>query len=445
MEKLKKMIIIFFIILVIIIISLIVIIVNHNNNQEDILTDEVPEHEYVEDYISTEMEEVTDPVEYMTAIRYINEYLSIINQSNSTYYGYNEKGEYSFIADKKEIGQEVYNLLSNQYIEKNNVTVDNVWNHIPEINETIFFIPIEIGKYKNIDVTKYIVHGVLEKLENYNYLSDIYLIINFDNFNGTYSIEPVNEEYKTIQEVRIENIEETISQNVSNTYSYVKATEEDMAKEYFNNYKKLVLGNPVIIYNRLNKEYKEKRFPSLDEFKEYINQNKEQIKKNNIQKYHISIKDEGKQYICVDQNNNYYIFEENSIMDYNIILDIYTLDLPEAIQKYNNSTEEEKVLINIQKVFYAINSGDYTYVYNKLDETFKDNYFKTEESLENYLKENLYQYNKISYGKNSKNKDVYVYEISIKDVEDESKPTIQKKIVMQLKEGTDFVMSFNIE
>ena len=45
-------------------------------------------------------------------------------------------------------------------------------------------------------------------------------------------------------------------------------------------------------------------------------------------------------------------------MDFDVILDVYTVEIPELTEQYNNSTDAEKVLMNIQKVFYAINDGD---------------------------------------------------------------------------------------
>mgnify|MGYP000081844256 CR=1 FL=1 len=48
----------------------------------------------------------------------------------------------------------------------------------------------------------------------------------------------------------------------------------------------------------------------------------------------------------------------------------------EFIEKYNSANEKTKVGLNIQKVFDAINNEDYEYVYNKLDNTFKQTNLK---------------------------------------------------------------------
>lgn len=51
-------------------------------------------------------------------------------------------------------------------------------------------------------------------------------------------------------------------------------------------------------------------------------------------------------------------------MNFTVILDTYTIDLPEFTEKYTKASDEEKVLLNIQKGFTAINDKDYRYVYN---------------------------------------------------------------------------------
>ena len=91
------------------------------------------------------------------------------------------------------------------------------------------------------------------------------------------------------------------------------------------------------------------------------------------------------------------------------------------------------------------NLYDYEYVYGKLDDTFKSTNFKTEADFEKYIKENLYDINKIAYRTKNKTGDVYIYGLIISDGSGVKRETLNKDIIMQLKEGTDFVMSFNIK
>lgn len=132
------------------------------------------------------------------------------------------------------------------------------------------------------------------------------------------------------------------------------------------------------------------------------------------------------------------------MLDYTILLDTYTIDLPEFTEKYRNSTDEQKVLLNIQKFFEAINHQDYSYAYSKLDETFKNNNFKTIAEFETYMKKNFFSKSKLAAGKVEKQGNTYLYDINMSDATGKDANTKKKSFVMQLKEGTDFVMSFQI-
>ena len=99
-----------------------------------------------------------------------------------------------------------------------------------------------------------------------------------------------------------------------------------------------------------------------------------------------------------------------------------------------------------QKKYYIIfkNDKDYNYVYNKLDNTFKQNNFPTLESFQTYITQNLYENNSIAYSNYQTSGNLHIYEISIKNAEDENSATVTKNFIMQLLDGTDFVMSFNV-
>ena len=160
-----------------------------------------------------------------------------------------------------------------------------------------------------------------------------------------------------------------------------------------------------------------------------------------LSKYQKEVMDDYTQYICLDRAGHYYIFRETSPMQYTVILDTYTIDLPELVEQYNYSTDKQKVQFNIQKFFDAINDGDYRYAYNKLDETYKNNNFPTQADFENYMKTSFYSKNTLGYTAYEKNGDLYIYRMVITNGEDSSQ-TIEKQFVVKLLEVTDFVMSF---
>ena len=217
-------------------------------------------------------------------------------------------------------------------------------------------------------------------------------------------------------------------------------------------YKALMLSNTNEAYKYLDNEYRNLKYGSLQEYKDFIISNNDDINDFEMKAYSIN----GNRYVCKDGKDNFYIFNVNKVLDYTVVLDTYTVDLPEFTEKYNKVSAQEKVALNINKVITALNDKDYKYIYNKLADSFKDNYFNNEEELKEYLSNKLYDNNEINFGKFSdEGNGIYTYEIELSEISNENEAAqegkgdnfarIKMNIVMQLKEGTDFVMSFSIE
>lgn len=114
----------------------------------------------------------------------------------------------------------------------------------------------------------------------------------------------------------------------SNQYVPVYVTEEDMAKKYLNDYKNNILNNLEDAYNSLNYEYKQAKFGSLDKFKEYINEYISLATYSmEVDKYSVSSIDGNKIFNVYDENGYQYIFKEISIMNYEVYLDEYTVEI----------------------------------------------------------------------------------------------------------------------
>lgn len=275
-------------------------------------------------------------------------------------------------------------------------------------------------------------------------------LVKMDSTNKTYSIfledfliknnynENMNEE-----DIKIEDKE--VAFNGYNKFIKVKITDEYIVSEYFTDYKMKLLNNTEKAYNVLDEEYREEKYNSVEEFNKYIYDNKNKIKMAEIDKYQTTEIDGKKEYICLDKDGKYYIFIPESLTKYKVILDTYTVDLPEFLEKYNKASDEKKVGYNIQKIISAINDGDYKYVSSKLDETFRKNNFETTEKLQSYLEEKLYEVNEIEYTNVKKEGDIYIYQTKIKNKKDENAEEKNVNFIMKLEEGTDFVFSFSIE
>lgn len=135
------------------------------------------------------------------------------------------------------------------------------------------------------------------------------------------------------------NKEEVLNESNTENYNYLKnyssneyvpvyVTEEDMAKKYLNDYKNNILTDIEEAYNSLNKEYREKRFGNLEKYKEYINDFISlSTYSMEVDKYSISSIGGDKVFNIYDKSGNQYIIREKSIMNYEVYLDEYTIEI----------------------------------------------------------------------------------------------------------------------
>ena len=227
----------------------------------------------------------------------------------------------------------------------------------------------------------------------------------------------------------------------SNEFTFTTINTENLMSIYLNKYKDNISNNVEQAYNMLDEDYRNQKFGNIEEFRRYIENNKETILDTRLISYQTETNGDINRYICLDENGNYYIFDEKAIMDYTLILDTYTIDLPEFIEKYDRATEQQKVALNINKFIQAINDKDYKYAYNCLADSYKNNYFKTQAEFENYAKENFYANSTVAYSQFDTQEDVYTYSVILTNRE--TKEQMNKTFIMQLGEETEFVLSFN--
>lgn len=442
MNKYKKIIIILIVLLIISIIALMTIIskIKMDKNIEEQRKEE-------SDGLKIPYDDTLDLIvtkqEYININTCLQLYVSEINQKKSSYYGYNEKNNYAQIVDNSVINTNIYNLLSEEYIKKNSITIDNVRKFVYKIEDNCFFVPTYIEKkkeYNNVDI--FAIEGLIETID-YKPLFESYLFLSIDKINNTFSIEQVNTKQELLNNQLTKVLE--IKNKGNNVYQIRGATEDELAKNYILQYKRLVLGYPELVYNNyLDNEYKEKRFGSLEKFKAYIKENEKDIKKITYNKYQINKLNEYTQYILMDQNDKYYIFNTSNIYNYKILLDTYTINIPQFTEKYEVANTMEKVGFNIQKCLDSINDKNYLYMYSKLNEEFKANYYKTEDDFRKEIQNKLFDKNIVSNVNSSNEGDIYIYKIVVSDKNNTSQKR-KMTIIMQLKENNDFVMSFSFE
>lgn len=428
----------------IIIIALIIVLINKKEEKDEEQNTEMTQEEYQEFY--KEMDAVQGEFtreEYFAIQTAIETFLNSSNKENSAYYGYDDNGNYILMVGEETIAQSLYDVLSKEFIEKNKITLKNTFDYVKEINQENLLSILEVDRLNDGDVSSFAVHSIVQSMDDYSILQNLYTIVNIDNVNSTFSIEP-KYDVKNISELTLGQTIDSIEENENNFIENQMITEENMILEYMNLYKRVSIVYPEYIYNKLDEEYRNKRFESLDKFKEFVTQNKENIETINLEKYRATEESDYNQFVGIDANENYYIFREKGTLDFTIILDTYTIDLPEFLEKYNSSSEETKAGMNVEKIASALKQKDYSYVYSKLSSGFKNNYFKTEQDFINYANSEFGNKTDISYHDFETNNSLYTCKITFAEKGNEENST-EKTFIIQLGEGTNYEVAFGMD
>ncbi len=340
-----------------------------------------------------------------------------------------------------------YSLLSNQYISRNNINVDNVTQYIKEIDKNIVFVPIKMNCIQEERTTIFIVYGLFQETETMNFVEEKYYIVTLDNYNQSFAIEPIlNLDYKDIDEIQLDEKIDKVEKNQFNAYIINLLNVSDMLERYFQFFNNLSLNYSQLAYDKyIDMEYKQARFKNLDGFEKYIDNNNEEIRKTKIVEYLINTYEDYTEYVCRDQYKNLYIFKETAPMEFTLTLDTYTLPNEKFTTTYESSDSHMKVMMNIDKWIQMLNNRDYTSAYNVLDETFRQNNFGSVDEFEEYMRENLPLHYDVEFTDFSDQGQNYVQDIELTDITKENTEVVTKSIIMKLGEGTDFVMSFKIQ
>jgi len=377
--------------------------------------------------------------------KYYN-YVSIITEPE-VFYG--ELEETEIIDIKNDNAKILYNLLDEEYIQNKRITIENLVNVAEKVKNSVVDVKSMYVDEKSEGVDIYIAIGTLrEKVSSK--ISNFKVMVKLDNINNTFSIMPqsyVEEKYPRIEIGKAFNVEslERIKENRNNKCTFRMITEQTYAIDMFNQFKEEIMYNQEQIYNRLDETYKNAKFSSLEEFKTYA-QNKYKSPNTLVAESYNKTEKEGyEEYVVIDKNGDYYIFKETGPMKYTLILDTYTIELPEFTEKYDKSNAREKVILNLNKFMQSINDKDYKYAYSLLADGFKANNFKTQTDFENYIKTNFFENNNFEYKEfGDEANTYYTYEIKITDKTGNDTREVTKTFIMLLNEGTNFELSFNI-
>ena len=439
----KKIKILIFALIIIIVILAITLLISMNLNSKNDSGIPDPEETSNEVYVEKTFQNLNIKTDYFIVKNCISSYYNAIN---GMYEDYTQNKEENI----KYYQNSVYNMLGKDYIENFNISTNNLYNKYSKIGESKLILD-KISYYDiSESLTMYLVEGYqIEYTNNRN--ADVKLMLILDYGNRTYSVFPWEyvekykiDEYKQGDNINLNLSISQIEKNENNTFTYKNYTGEDMAKEYFEIYKFKALYLPEKAYEDLEEEYRNKRFGSLENYKNYIKEIYSEMYTLTIQSYIVNNNEDTTQYVCQDQYSNLYIFDAKTLLNYKVTLDTYTLEQEKFTTEYTKANDQKKVMMNIDKFFQMINAKDYTAAYNVLADSFKNNYFKTEAAFKQYMKQRVYSYNDVTYQVFSDEvSGVYQYRLLLTDRTNKNNTT-EFNIVMKLNGGTDFEMSFEV-
>lgn len=450
MNNIKKIILVIGILLVIIIMT-IVIMLNKITKQNS----NIEKNPTIDSVTDVTWKEVNDYETYYILKNILNKYIVYIQELNGDQFIDNSKLSMAENEIKETLQKEallgIKGCLDKQYI--NDGTLDDkkivlkyeTYKQNGTYKESVDY-NLDIENIMKADIENNITIAVVKaKMLN----KEFNIIIKLDKINSTYSLflDDYIEKYNYDEDMNKKDINinaDRIEENGYNKYINVDVTESYIVSQYFSEYRRKMLNNTQEAYLLLEPEYAKSKYGTFQNFKNYVTKNIERIKYSSISKYQVIRHDGNNEYVCIDDNGKYYIFIEESVEKYKVVLDTYTTNLPDFIEKYDQGNEQVKVGMNIEKVIDAINEKDYEYVYSKLDETFKNSNFGNLTTFSGFIENNFFDNNKADYKEFEDVNGVYKYTLEIND-ENNSENIKSLTIIMKLLEDRDFVMSFSFQ
>ena len=416
MKSIKKIIIFLLILVILLLMVLIVIKVLNDSSEEypELDANSGPQDTTIELNEYTEQE--LDDNKVFTISRYINQLLQYENEVNSV---------------------AVESIMEN-YSEIENLNLKG--------KQSKYYIQ-EMYRRENLNKATYYIRGIMNIIDDEENLQFIYFIVYVDYDNATFKVDVISqEEYNTYiadTTTPVENF--TIQKNEYNSFEQQSYRTQDICFNYIEDYIIKLKYNRELAYEFLDNEYRIQKFnDDFNNFNSYIDNNQDRIYSITIESYASEILDDSIEYSILDTNGNYYIVNSKGGLNYTIQLDNYTVESEEFIDLYEQSTEQEKVTTNISKLISWINEKNYLQVYNKLDNEFRQNNFPTLETFEEYINNNFFDNGIMTIENIEKISDYYICDVSIASGYGVSSEEKTFNFIMQLLEGTDFVMSFNV-
>ena len=268
------------IVIVCVVIVVLVLILNHKSN-------------------SDKLETVNEYNTFFTVTSYINDYINNISNQDSS---------------------SLYDVLYSDYIDKKNITLNNIYNNIEEypINSSVKVIKMEYVKVNNDFI--YYVEGKVNQItfdgkQEIDNNFKVVVITDFDTLSfAIYPLQEKDNYKKIIDSIKKIKIEDNKNNKIKNSSLVSK---EQICVFYLSDYVDKINNNIEEAYNLLSDQQKKQY--TLDKYKEFINANIDKIT-TDADKCSLELSGTNRVYKVIDINKNKYTFTEKNIMNYNVSL-----------------------------------------------------------------------------------------------------------------------------
>lgn len=258
----------------------------------------------VDPYEKLSLEPVTDYTEFFNVNNILNMFYSLVANRNS---------------------KSIVNVFDADYMEKNNITVDNLKEYVnSKYDEITFYSKTMYRKGENA-VRYYFVNG---ELQNYEFASEtlsevenISILVIVDFNNDCFSIVPIANEgdlFTFAQDYDI-NKAKRLKRNENNDYNEQTYSDEIISINYIRYFQNMLYLNTEKAYDMLSDETKAK-YPELEDFSDDLDNIYNGIT-SRIKSYGTKGDNGKRKYSVIMYNDKEIIFDEESIMKFKVTLE----------------------------------------------------------------------------------------------------------------------------
>ena len=400
---------------------------DENNNVENAMNQEASSY----DNNSTNENNTKNNTDENSLVRITNtKTYFLMKQCIETYYN-SVIGERNFkIIDskaKKEIDVQQINLLSYHDIPK--FCIDRIYGQKINANENMYIV---YYRDNNLGITQ------------------LAIMVRINTKNEVFSVFPYEyikqKNYLDLSENKVidcSDLEEISKNDLSKYYEKNDIDDATYTSELFDRYKFDLKYDNENLYKTINSQYKQEKFSNIQDLKNYISQNKDDLYDEKVVEYKKTVHEKYTELIGYTDKDRSYLFNVSNIMDYTIEFDSYLVMTQQGQEVYENLLPQSQAKYCVNRVIEALNNKDYDFVYSRLNPILKNNYYKTEDDFIKFINSTFYSMNSYELEKDylKVSSNIYQFDIKIYDSQSDIMSYNWIKMAITLNDNADFTVS----